>query len=329
MHHHMQRIKVAQYGIGPIGAEILRLMFEKPWIQVVGAVDNDPAKIGHDVGELIGLGRLTGITVTPELVGQPDVVCHSTGSLLIAVVPQLRALMEYGCHVISTCEELAFPLDREIRETLQLVARSHDVVLLGTGVNPGFVMDKLPLTLSAACQTVSSVQVRRVVDASHRREPLQKKIGAGLTRSAFTKLASEGKIRHTGLRESLAMLANGMDLELATITEEFIEPVIAGRRILTEFLTVEQGDVAGLTQSLSATSTTGVAIELAISIHVGADDPSDSIEIHGLPDVSATVRGGIHGDRAAAAMVVNAIPRVLACRPGLLSMDDIAVGYRE
>ncbi|MBI2212972.1 MAG: dihydrodipicolinate reductase [Acidobacteria bacterium] len=329
MHHHMQRITVAQYGVGPIGAEILRLMFEKPWIHVVAAVDNDPSKIGHDVGELIGLGRLTGITVTPELVGHPDVVCHSTGSLLIAVVPQLRGLMEHGCHVISTCEELAFPLDAAIRETLQLVARSRDVVLLGTGVNPGFVMDKLPLTLSAACQTVSSVTVRRVVDASARREPLQRKIGAGLQRSAFTKLAEEGRIRHTGLRESLAMLANGMDLELASTSEETIEPVIAAKRVLTEFLTVEPGDVAGVTQTLSATSSTGVELRLEISMYVGAEDPSDSIEIHGLPDVSATIRGGIHGDRATAAMVVNAIPRILACRPGLLSMDDIAVGYRE
>ncbi|MFA6954554.1 MAG: dihydrodipicolinate reductase [Thermoanaerobaculia bacterium] len=329
MHHQMQRIKVAQYGIGPIGAEILRLMFEKPWLNVVGAIDNDPAKVGHDVGELIGLGRLTGVTVTPELVGRPEVVCHSTGSLLIAVEPQLRALMEHGCHVISTCEELAFPHDPEIRESLQVVARSHDVVLLGTGVNPGFVMDKLPLTLSAACQTVSAVRIKRVVDASQRREPLQRKIGAGMSRASFHKLVDEGRIRHMGLRESLAMLANGMDLDLAKVSDESIEPVIAAERVLTEFLTVEQGDVAGVRQLLIATSTTGVELSLEILMYVGAKDPADTIEIRGLPDVSATIRGGIHGDRATAAMVVNAIPRILACRRGLISMDDIAVGYRE
>lgn len=329
MHHRMQSITVAQYGIGPIGAEILRLMFEKPWIKVVAAIDYDPAKIGHDVGELIGLGRLTGVTVTPELVEHPEVVCHSTGSLLIAVEPQLRALMEHGCHVISTCEELAFPLDHAIRETLQLVARSHDVALLGTGVNPGFVMDKLPLTLSAACQTVSSVKVRRVVDASQRREPLQRKIGAGLSTEAFRKLVAEGRIRHMGLRESLAMLANGMDLDLARVADESIEPVIADERLLTEFVTVEKGDVAGVSQTINATSTTGVELSLELSMYVGAKDPADTIAIHGIPDVSATVRGGVHGDRATAAMVVNAIPRILACRPGLLSMDDIAVGYRE
>ncbi|MGK2858963.1 MAG: NAD(P)H-dependent amine dehydrogenase family protein [Thermoanaerobaculia bacterium] len=325
----MQTISVAQYGIGPIGAEILRLMLEKPWITVVGAVDNDPAKIGHDVGELIGLGRLAGIAVTPELAGRPEVVCHTTGSHLIAVEPQLRALMERGCHVISTCEELSFPLDPEIRESLQLAARSHGVALLGTGVNPGFVMDKLPLTLSAACQTVSSIEVRRVVNASLRREPLQRKIGAGLSREQFKKGVVEGNIRHMGLRESLTMLANGMNLDLARISEETIEPVVAEERVLTDFLTVEPGEIAGIDQSITATSTSGVELRLEIRMYVGAKDPADTIEIHGLPDVSATIRSGIHGDRATAAMVVNAIPRILFARPGLLSMDDIAVGFRE
>ncbi len=329
MHHHMQSISVAQYGIGPIGAEILRLMLEKPWVKVIGAVDNDPAKIGHDVGELIGLGRLAGIMVTPELVGRPEVVCHSTGSHLLAVEPQLRALMERGCHIISTCEELAFPLDAEIRETLQLAARSHGVALLGTGVNPGFVMDKLPLTLSAACQTVSSIHVRRVVNASLRREPLQRKIGAGLSREQFTKAAANGSIRHMGLRESLTMLANGMDLELARITDETIEPIMAEERVLTDYLTVELGAVAGIRQEITATSTSGVELRLEIQMYVGAKDPVDTVEIHGLPDVSATIRSGIHGDRATAAMVVNAIPRILTARPGLLSMDDISVGFRE
>ena len=329
MHHHMQTIAVAQYGLGPIGAEILRLMLEKPWITVVGAVDNDPGKVGHDVGEVIGLGRLAGITVTPELVGRPEVVCHSTGSHLIAVEPQLRALMERGCHVISTCEELAFPLDAAIREALQIAAHSHGVALLGTGVNPGFVMDKLPLTLSAACQTLTAIDVRRVVNASLRREPLQRKIGAGLSRARFSKAVADGSIRHMGLRESLTLLANGMNLELARVADETIEPVLAEERVMTDFLTVEPGEVAGLRQRITATSTSGVELRFELQIYVGAKDPADTIEIHGLPDVSATIRSGIHGDHATAAMVVNAIPRILTARPGLLSMDDIAVGFRE
>src|SRR5207244_1542550 len=108
-----------------------------------------PKKIGRDVGEVIGLGRDVGVKVTPQVEGRPEVVCHSTGSRLREVAPQLQSLLERGCHVVSTCEELSFPIDREIREELQQVARRHNTTLLGTGVNPGFVMDKLPLTITA------------------------------------------------------------------------------------------------------------------------------------------------------------------------------------
>src|SRR6058998_3894311 len=142
-------INVAQYGICPIGAEIARLLLSKPWVKLVAAVDIDPAKIGKDLGEVIGLGREVGVKVTPDVQGKPEVVCHSTGSRLRDVSSQLKSLLERGCHVVSTCEELSFPLDQKIRAELQHAARAANVTLLGTGVNPGFVMDKLPLTITS------------------------------------------------------------------------------------------------------------------------------------------------------------------------------------
>src|SRR5207245_8728309 len=119
------------------------LVLTKPWVKLITAVDIDPKKAGKDLGEVIGLGKEVGVKVTPELQGKPDVVCHSTGSRLREVASQLKELLGRGCHVVSTCEELSFPLDQQIRADLQQTARSHNVTLLGTGVNPGFVMDKL------------------------------------------------------------------------------------------------------------------------------------------------------------------------------------------
>ena len=328
IHPHSKAITVAQYGIGPIGAEIVRLMLTKPWLKLVAAIDNDPDKVGRDVGDVVGLGRAVGVIVTPELSTRAMVVSHSTRSRLAEIEPQLRALLESGCHVISTCEELAFPLDAELRESLQTTARSNGVTLLGTGINPGFIMDKLPLTLTSVCQDVRAVEVSRVVDASQRREPLQRKIGAGLTKKEFERSVADGTIRHMGLRESLMMVANGMDVQLVEVSDEQIAPVIAGARIATQFVTVDKGQVAGVRQTIRAKAASGMTIALDISVSVGATDPCDRIEIKGVPDISATIRGGIHGDRAAAAMVVNAIPRILNARPGLLSMDDIPVSYR-
>jgi len=323
----MQPINVAQYGIGPIGAEIARLLLTKPWVKLVAAVDIDPNKIGKDIGEVIGLGKSVGVKVTPDLQGKPEVVCHSTGSRLREVSSQLKDLLERGCHVVSTCEELSFPLDREARADLQQTARSRNVTLLGTGVNPGFVMDKLPLTLTSVCQRVDSVEIIRIQNASTRREPLQRKVGAGMTTSEFRAAVQSGKIKHMGLRESLMMVGNGMGVEFEKVSDEKIEPIVAEREVVTQFLRVAPGQVAGVHQTIEGKGKIKVRLELRM--YVGAEDiAADRVIIKGVPDVEMEIKEGVHGDRATAAMVVNAIPRVVSARPGVLTMDDIPISYR-
>jgi len=323
----IQPISVVQYGIGPIGAEIARLLLTKPWIRVVAAVDIDPNKIGKDLGTVIGLGREVGVPVTPELQVKADVACHSTGSRLREVTGQLESLLERGCHVVSTCEELAFPLDLESRERLQLVARGANVTLLGTGVNPGFVMDKLPLTLTSVCQEVKSVKILRIQNASTRREPLQRKVGAGMTEAEFRAAVDAGTIKHMGLRESLMLVGNGLGVEFDEVSEENIEAIVADREIVTQYLRVAPGQVAGVHQTIEGRGRIHVSLELRM--YVGAEAvASDRVIIRGVPDVEMVIKDGVHGDRATAAMVVNAIPRVMKARPGVLTMDDIPVSFR-
>lgn len=323
----VQPINVAQYGIGPIGAEIARLLLTKPWVRLVAAVDIDPKKIGKDVGDVIGLGKTAGVKVTPDLQGKPEVVCHSTGSRLREVASQLKDLLERGCHVVSTCEELSFPLDRDIRADLQQTARSRNVTLLGTGVNPGFVMDKLPLTLTAVCQRVDSVDIIRIQNASTRREPLQRKVGAGMTTSEFKAAVQSGKIKHMGLRESLMLVGNGLGVEFDKVSDEKIEPIVAEREVVTQYLKVALGQVAGVHQTIEGKGKIRVRLELRM--YVGAEDvAADKVIIKGVPDLEMEIKEGVHGDRATAAMVVNAIPRVVSARPGVLTMDDIPISYR-
>src|SRR5207248_8681705 len=107
----LQPVAVAQYGIGPIGAEIARLLLTKKWVRLVAAVDIDPNKIGKDLGDVLGLGRAAGVSGTSELQGKPEVVCHSTGSRLRDVAPQLRPLLATGCHVGSSSDGLTSRLD--------------------------------------------------------------------------------------------------------------------------------------------------------------------------------------------------------------------------
>ncbi|HSP16734.1 MAG TPA: dihydrodipicolinate reductase [Thermoanaerobaculia bacterium] len=320
-------ITVAQYGIGPIGAEIARLLLTKPWIKLVAAVDIDPKKIGKDLGEVIGLNKQVGVKVTGDLQAKVDVVCHSTGSRLREVSTQLKALLERGSHVVSTCEELSFPLDDRAREDLQQVARSHNVTLLGTGVNPGFVMDKLPLTITSVCQDIKQVDIIRIQNASTRREPLQRKVGAGMTKDEFRAAVGAGKIKHMGLKESLMMVGNGLGVDFEHVSEEKIEPVVADRKITTQYLKVAPGQVAGVHQTIHGRGRINVNLELRM--YVGAEDvAADKVIVQGTPDIELEIKGGVHGDRATAAMVVNSIPRVVQARPGLLTMDDIPISFR-
>lgn len=320
-------IAVAQYGIGPIGAEIARLLLTKPWIKLVAAVDIDPQKIGKDVGQVIGLGKDVGVKVTKDLDAKVDAVCHSTGSRLRDVAPQLKELLGRGAHVVSTCEELSFPIDAAIRGELDQAARAKNVTLLGTGVNPGFVMDKLPLTVTSVCQRIDSVDIIRIQNASTRREPLQRKVGAGMTPQEFRAAVDAGKIKHMGLRESLLMVGHGLGVEFDQVSDEKIEPIIAQKEVVTQYLEVAPGQVAGVHQTIDGRGKINVRLELRM--YVGAEDiAADRVIVKGVPDVEMEVKGGIHGDRATAAMVVNAIPRVLQARPGVLTMDDIPVSYR-
>ena len=107
------KIRVIQYGVGPIGAGIVRLMLQKPEIQIVGAIDSDPQKAGKDLGRIVGAERDLGVIIAGEardvLRAGAHVVVHTTSSYLTQVTDQLLACLQAGSHVVSTCEELAYP----------------------------------------------------------------------------------------------------------------------------------------------------------------------------------------------------------------------------
>lgn len=324
----MSALGIVHFGLGPIGVRIARLVFERSGLESVGAVDVDPDKVGRDLGDVVGTGPTANrvpivADVDAVLTTRAIVAFHSTGSSLEAVQGQLVALMKAGLNVISTCEELSYPwhFRPELARALDEHAKARGVRLLGTGVNPGFVMDVLPLVLSFACQKATSVRVHRVVNASRRRLPLQKKIGAGLTVEEFRSLAGS-QIRHVGLPESLAMVVAGLGWQIAEL-EDTIEPVIAERERRSAEITVASGRVAGVHQIARARTHQGTSVELDLTMAIDAEDEGDGVEIDGVPSLRLTIPGGVHGDDATAAVAVNVLPRLLACGPGLLTMLEL------
>ncbi len=328
-----KKIRAIQYGVGPIGASIAKLMREKQALEICGAIDTDPAKVGRDLGEVVGAPDAPwGVTVSADakevLQQAADVVIHSTSSALPKVMDQLLACLEAESCVVSTCEELSYPYRTypELSARLDAAAKDWGVALVGTGVNPGFVMDKLVVTLAGVSQRIEHAKATRIVDAAKRRLPLQKKIGAGMSVEEFRDKVKAGVIKHVGLPESVAMVADSLSLEVDEITET-IEPKIAQERVQTEFLTVEPGQAAGVHQIARGLAGGKELVCLELQMYVGAKDPADKIELQGRPNISLVIPGGSHGDIATASVVVNSIPVILNAPAGLRTSRDLPIGF--
>ncbi len=326
----MTEVRVVQYGMGPIGCECVRQLLARPGVRLVGAVDIDPEKAGRDAAEVAGLLQPTGIRVRDDaqvLLAEtrPDIVIHSTASYLPAVARQLADILSAGAHVITTCEEAAFPRWRHpgVYAELDELARRRQVTLLGTGINPGFIMDTLALALSAPCARLERVQVHRVVDAANRRLPLQRKIGAGLTLEEFEAERAAGRVGHVGLAESAALIAYGLGWRLDRI-EEVLEPILASESDETPHLSIPAGSVAGIHQVALGFEGEALRVVLMLDMVVHAPEPGDHILLDmGGDGRMETHIAGIHGDTATAAVVINAIPRVLQAPAGFLTMADV------
>jgi 4-hydroxy-tetrahydrodipicolinate reductase len=318
-------------GLGFIGQEIARVAHASPELKLVGAVDPSPSLVGRKVGELIGVPSIA-FKVSGELDEalarqRAVVLLHATGSRLPHVMEQLMAAIRAGLSVVSTCEELSFPYLKypDLAEQLERAAKKANVSVLGTGVNPGFVLDRLVATAGQVCGKVRRVTATRVVDARSRREALQRKIGAGLTEEEFIQLVEKDNIGHVGLTESAALCALGLGIECDDFEEEIV-PMIADEDIPGAAFPVHKGRVAGISQTAVGLEGEQERVRLELTIAVGAENPRDHIFIESEPSLELEVKGGVAGDRATANLVVNAAPRITAADRGLLTVLELPAG---
>ena len=324
-------IRVIQYGLGAIGRASARLALSRPGLQLVGAVDRDPKLAGKDLGEVIGLERKLNIAVADKPVvlfaqTPADAVIHCTTSSFVEAYEQLTEIVRGGLHCVTSCEEALFPYYRHkaLAGKLDDLCILRSAAVVGTGVNPGLVMDTLALLLTLACQRIDAVRVLRVVDAATRREALQRKVGATLTEAQFNELNQQRKVGHVGLAESLVFLADGLGWALDELNES-VTPVLAGKIIQTEFLTVPTGAVAGTRQFARGVRGGKEVLTLELQMYVGAPNPRDTIEIVGEPPLRLVIDGGVPGDMATPAILVNTLPRLVECRPGLHTMRTLGL----
>jgi hypothetical protein len=322
-------VRVLHVGLGPIGAGVVRQVAERKGFRIVGAADIDPAKANRDLGEVAGVGRALRIKVSGDVkkaitASKPDVVVLCTSSSLKKVLPQMEEILKLKVPIVSTTEELAYPTKPNMRyaRVIHQLAKKSKVAVLGTGVNPGFVMDALPIALTGVCERVDSIRIDRVQDARIRRLPFQQKIGAGLTPEQFQKKVDDGSVRHVGLAESISMIADALGWKLDRITDD-IQPKMASLTVASEFLAVDPGYVCGIVQDGVGYRDGTPLITLHMEAYLGAPESFDAVEVVGSPALKMKLAGGVHGDIATASIVVNSLPKILDVAPGLHTMRDM------
>jgi 4-hydroxy-tetrahydrodipicolinate reductase len=329
MEEEFMSYKAVQYGCGPIGCSVVRLASAKPNIEFVGAIDL--VNVGQNLGKIAETKSPMEVLISddPETIlnqTKPEVVLHTTSSSFEVIFEQLEGIIKKGINVVSTTEELSYSFREQpdLSSALDKLAKEYGVTVLGTGVNPGFLMDSWPLFMTGVCQDIKQIKAVRIQDATSRRIPFQKKIGAGTTIEEFNELVESGILRHVGIPESIGMIAAGIGWDLDKITES-IEPVIAETEVRSDYVTVTPGMAAGVKQLGHGFSNGEELITLEFQACLGAESPHDAVYIKGTPDLEVVIKGGVHGDLATAAMVVNAIPKVIAAPPGFVSMKDLPI----
>ena len=322
---------IIQMGVGALGQQVLRYLLDRQGIQVVGVTDLNPELTNKDIGRVVSRPD-TGVTIKSTLnesiraAENAEIAVITTVSSIEKLVPQVREAAEAGLHIVSTCEELIYPWNQhpDAADEIDAVCKKNGIACLGTGVNPGFLMDYLPTVFTSVSQHVESILVERVQDASVRRVPFQQKIGAGLTRDEFEAKKKDGSLRHVGLPESVDLIAHAMSWKLDE-NHETLEPVLAKEKISSGYKEILKGEPCGVEQIGTGIKGGKEVIRLRFRAAVGEKQSYDRITIKGTPDMTTEIKGGMNGDTATCAITVNAIRSISKCTPGLKTMLDIPV----
>lgn len=326
-------LRLLHVGLGPLGRMIIADAARRKIATVAAAVDINPDLRGQPISQIVPesgfAARVVGSINEAGPARNFDAAVVTTSSDLAQCEGTFRELIALGLPIVSTCEELLFPWLRHkaLAASLDDACKKSGARLLGTGVNPGFLMDTLPVAATAVCRSVRSVKAWRIQDASPRRIPFQQKIGAGLDDAAFARKVADDTLRHVGLGESLHFIAHYLGLAIDQ-WHESIEPVKADRDLVCALGPIPKGRAAGVRQvakgwTPNAEKTDTPLVELEFVAAIGQTDPHDRVLIDGEPPLDLILKGGVHGDIATSAITLNAVSSIIAAPPGLHTMATI------
>jgi hypothetical protein len=334
-------MKIIVYGVGAMGSNMVRLLQSKPRVQIVGAIDWDEKKIGRDLGELAGLGKKLGVKVSyppGEVLGKTkaDLVLHATTAFIAEAYDQILLAIDQRMNVVTICQELFFPLPKNAPKAKKIdgKARKKEVRVTAVGINPGFIMDIVPILCSVPCWTIESVFVRRVVDFSPYGPDEMRHIGANLTAEEFLAGTKQGTIGHIGLLETAAMVGNCLGFQLEELRQTK-EPLVTQKGRQSRFITISPGRVCGFKQNVGGYSGGTKVLDFQLVGIVSPDREEDGLEmgdyarINGVPSVDISIKEEISqkGGLGTAAVAVNCIPKLMNTEPGFHTMNTLVLPH--
>ncbi len=332
----MKKFRVVQWGLGAMGSGMARLMLEKDGLELVGGIDMRPDYVGKDLGDVLGAGRKLGVAVTNDPASvldkaKVDLVVIATTSWTKEQMPDLRKILSAGVNCISIAEEMSAPEAQSpaLAAELDALAKANGVSILGTGVNPGFVLDLLVVALSGVCHKVERIEASRVNDLSPYGPTVMKTQGVGTTPEQFAAGVADGSIvGHVGFPESIRMISEALGLGVTRI-EESREPIVSKVYRETPHVKVQPGMVAGCAHVAIGYVNDKPVVKLVhpqqIHPHLEGQGTGDYINIYGKPEIHMSTGPEIAGGIATMGVAVNMIPHVVAATPGLKSMCDLPV----
>lgn len=334
----MSNVKVVIWGFGAMGSGMARMLLKKKGVEIVGVCDLDPNKVGKSIYEILDIDRAG----RPEVIINDkieevltekccDICLCATDSFTKNAFPKLKYAIEQKVNVISTAEEMAYPYAQspELARELDKIARENGVTVLGTGINPGLIMDLLVVCLTGCMIDVEHIEAKRVNSLSPFGPAVMEEQGVGLTVEDFEKGVADGTLAgHVGFPESIQMIANAIGWKVERI-EQQMKPIVTSVDRKSPYGFAKAGDVAGVNMTGQGYVNGEVKIDM---IHPQQIEPEmegtytgDYITIKGTPEVNMSIKPEVEGGLGTIAMCVNMIPHVINAEPGLKTMIDLPV----
>ncbi len=334
-----KNVKVAIWGFGAMGSGMAEVLLRKKGVDVVGVCDIHPDRMGKSMFEVLGVpkGDRKDVVIKGDITKvikkeSADVVLLCTDSYTAKTFDKIKLIVELGINVVSTAEEMSYPKAQEpkLAAKIDKLAKANGVSVLGTGINPGLMMDLLAILMTGACTDVEYVKAERVNSLSPFGPAVMEEQGVGITLDEFNKQSAAGHLAgHVGFNESVNMICDAIGWKLDKPVEQTMAPIVSNVYRKTKYAEVQPGNVAGCTMKGYGYVDGKLAVEMIhpqqIEPELEGTDTGDYVIIKGTPHVNLSNKPEIPGGIGTIAMCINMIPHVINARPGLHTMIDLPV----